>query len=392
MAQVGSPAGRGQPAAIAGARSAIEADAEATKIEFRTEDGRTTTNVLTDQRGIIVATVSNKGGIQLTGLKTNIQVDGTIVRQDDLTIAPGQSQDLRWIYAFTAPGNHIIALTVDPRNEITETNKNNNRTEKVITVTARVYDVSASHLDVNILGGQRQVIAVNQGQDVELVGTATNLGNAPMTRVKIALMVDGSNVREQTVAIEPGRTASVTRQYRFDAPGRHSIAFAVDTDNAFQETNKNNNRIERAYEVRPVALRTDIRLEPQMIKVSPYGLPYYGALYQELANAMELVKTLNRDLYQPNTDTYKNAVIHCLASLPKNYTAQDQQAAGCTATDAVDLCKLKLYNWCCTNEAYRRFLYANQQMEMSMNSLVPKLEAYRKAIKDIYFLFTPFKP
>jgi hypothetical protein len=230
VAQVGSPAGRaGQPVAGAGVRSAIEADAEATKIEFRFEDGRPIDNVLTDQRGWIVATVSNKGGIQLTGLKTQIQVDGTIVRQDDLTIGVGRSQDLTWSYAFTTPGNHIIALTVDPRNQINESNENNNRTEKVITVAARAYDVEATSIECNPTGGgRRNVNVIDKGGEADLVGTVTNKGNASITRVKIRLMVGGSTVREDTVAIEPGRTTRLTGRYKFDNAGPQIITFVVD--------------------------------------------------------------------------------------------------------------------------------------------------------------------
>lgn len=252
MAQVRSPATTGQ--STPGIRPAIESkDAEATKIEFRTEDGRTTNNVLTDQRGYIVATVSNKGGIQLTDLKTIIQVDGVIIRRDDLTIGPGRSQDLTQSYSFIAAGNHTIELTVDPINKLNETNENNNRIEKVITVTARTYDAEARRIEFLPIGngsggpwGARGYGCywINQGQEADFVGYVSNSGNSTMTRVKIALKVDGTTVREQTVTIEPGGITSLSGRYRFDTtPGRrYPIVFIVDTDNAFQETREDNNR------------------------------------------------------------------------------------------------------------------------------------------------------
>ncbi|TRZ77294.1 MAG: hypothetical protein D4R93_01845 [Deltaproteobacteria bacterium] len=390
VAQVGSPARSGQPVAGAGVRSAIEADAEATKIEFRTEDGRPIDNVLTDQRGYIVATVSNKGGIQLTGLKTQIEVDGTIVRQDDLTIGVGRSQDITMSYAFTTPGNHIIALTIDPRNQINESNENNNRTEKVITVAARAYDVEATSIECNPTGGSRRnVNVIDKGGEADLVGTVTNKGNASITRVKIRLMVGGSIVREDTVAIEPGRTTSLTGRYKFDNAGPQIIIFVVDPDNVIQETNKNNNRTQKTIEVqvKPLALITDIRLEPQKIRVIPVSpLPDYGALGMELIHATEAIIDAASG-YGYVTRTYINSIQFCLSN---NYTVQDQRAAGCTGTDTVDACMPKLYTWCCNTNMYRHgFEDRQRRAEEAAANLPAKLQAFINAIGRVKTLLTP---
>ena len=408
MAQMGGPAGRaGQPAAIAGARSAIEADAEATKIEFRTEDGRTTNNVLTDQRGWIVATVTNKGGIQLAGLKTQIEVDGTIVRQDDLTIGVGRSQDLTLSYAFTTPGSHIIALVVDPRNQVPESNKSNNRVERVINIAARAYDVEATSIECNPTAGGRNVNTIDKGGEADVVGTVTNRGNAPITRVKVRLIVGGSIIREDTVGIDPGMTASITGRYKFDISGAQMITLIADPDNTLQETNKNNNRIQKTIEVKeakPMALLSNIQLDPQKIRVIPTSTPpNLFALEREMRNIMssiDLIMQRIRQILPTHHDvmaTYINSVRS--SCLPKTYSVQDQQSAGCTQTDTVDACMQKLYTWCCnTNnyhtsfERYQREMEAataNANMSAKLQELNNASSQMDQAVRQINQLFTP---
>jgi subtilase family serine protease len=249
-AQVGQRAGT-PGVAGAGIRAAeqVAGDAEASRIEYLTEDGRVTTNVLTNQRGSIRATVSNKGSIILTNLMTRIEVDGVRVREDNLTLNVGGSQDLTWSYNFTTPGNHTIALLVNPNNQILETNKNNNRVEKVIVATTAVYDIRATKLEVIVAGDPLAPnVAMWVGYPFLVVGTVANNGNVSLTRVKIRLIIDGSTARDATVPLEPGRTAQISRDYTFNTTGVHSLIFIVDPDNEIPETNRQDNRIERSLD------------------------------------------------------------------------------------------------------------------------------------------------
>jgi subtilase family serine protease len=257
-AQVGQRAGT-QGVAGAGVRAAeqvqIARDAEASKIEYLTEDSRVTTNVLTNQRGSIRATVSNKGNIILTNLITRIEVDGVRVREDNLTLNVGASQDLTWSYNFTTPGNHTIALLVDPNNQILETNKNNNRVEKVIVATTAVYDIRATNLDV-VREGYARPMGPNDvayvGEAFQVVGNVVNNGNVSLIRVKIRLIItDGSIARDATVPLEPGRSAQLSRPFTCNAPGPQSLIFIVDPDNEITETNRQDNRIERLLDCKP---------------------------------------------------------------------------------------------------------------------------------------------
>ena len=249
-AQVGQRAGT-PGVAGAGIRAAeqLAGDAEASKIEYIIEDSRVTTNVLTNQRGSIRATVSNKGNIILTNLMTRIEVDGVRVREDNLTLNVGASVDLTWSHNFTTPGNHVIALLVDPNNQLVETNKNNNRVQKTIIATTAVYDIRATKLEVIVAGDSLAPnVAMWVGYPFLLVGTVVNNGNVSLTRVKIRLIIDGSTARDATVPLEPGRSAQISRDYTVTTPGVHSLIFIVDPDNEIPETNRQDNRIERSLD------------------------------------------------------------------------------------------------------------------------------------------------
>ena len=249
-AQVGQRAGTpGVAGAGIRATEQVAGDAEASKIEYLTEDSRVTTNVLTNQRGFIRATVSNKGNIILTNLMTRLEVDGVSVREYNLTLNVGGSQDLTLSYNFTTPGNHTIALLVNPNNQILETNKNNNRVEKTIVATAAVYDIRATNLEVKGSGESLAPnVAVYVGYPFLVVGTVVNNGNVSLTRVKIRLIIDGSTARDATVPLEPGRSAQISRDYTFNTPGVHTLIFIVDPDNEIPETNRQDNRIERSLD------------------------------------------------------------------------------------------------------------------------------------------------
>lgn len=255
-AQVGQRVGTpGVAGAGIKAAEQLAGDAEASKIEYVTEDSRVTTNVLTNQRGSIRATVSNKGSIILTNLMTRIEVDGMRVREDNLTLNVGASQDLTWSYNFTTPGNHTIALLVNPNNQILETNKNNNRVQKTIVATAAVYDIRATNLDV-VREGYARPMGPNDvayvGEAFQVVGNVVNNGNVSLIRVKIRLIItDGGIARDATVPLEPGRSAQLSRTFTCNAPGPQSLIFIVDPDNEIPETNRQDNRIQRLIDCKP---------------------------------------------------------------------------------------------------------------------------------------------
>jgi len=119
-------------------------------------------------------------------------------------------------------------LLVNPNNQILETNKNNNRVEKVIVATTAVYDIRATKLEVIVAGDPLAPnVAMWVGYPFLVVGTVANNGNVSLTRVKIRLIIDGSTARDATVPLEPGRTAQISRDYTFNTTGVHSLSLSL---------------------------------------------------------------------------------------------------------------------------------------------------------------------
>jgi subtilase family serine protease len=83
----------------------------------------------------VVGTVVNNGNVSLTRVKIRLIIDGSTVRDATVPLEPGRSAELSRGYTFNTLGVHSLIFIVDPDNEIPETNRQDNRIERLLDCT-----------------------------------------------------------------------------------------------------------------------------------------------------------------------------------------------------------------------------------------------------------------
>jgi subtilase family serine protease len=137
-------------------------------------------------------------------------------------------------------GTHVIEVTLDVENTIAEADEGNNVRRLVVDVPETLRpDLAPTTLRFN-------AAAVAPGNAVLFDSGVRNLGAVASEAFDIRWFVDGREVAAGSHAGLPAATTVLNGNSQFSwtvLPGRHSIAFEVDSSGRIEESNEGNNRV-----------------------------------------------------------------------------------------------------------------------------------------------------
>ncbi|MBL7773213.1 MAG: hypothetical protein JNM95_10140 [Chitinophagaceae bacterium] len=184
-------------------------------------------------------------GPGISGLQT---MGSTYIYNVSPTCFCPQVASIPTLHLISLPGTYQIHVTVDPDNDIIETNETNN--EIVYSITTQ--DLPDMHLNSTFINPSN--LNPTAGQSITTQVTYGNIGIGNVGDVmKLKLYID--NIAIDSVVNATGLPSNGTTTYTFNTPwsstqsGVHLIRTTIDADNTITEIDENNNMAVRAIVV-----------------------------------------------------------------------------------------------------------------------------------------------
>ena len=184
------------------------------------------------------------------------------VTQEVSDLGAGATQHVTFDFTYPVYGNFSTLATLDPRNQVTETNEANNQNIVPITVAPAPLDLTIT-LDVNpkpVVRGVAATATVN----------VTNNGDFPASKpFTVQWFPTGSGVPKSQVVqgLSPNETKTLTFTNTYPTATKaqpptpfHSLA-VVDSGNTIPETNENNNTATQDVTVVPQSTDVNVSLD-----------------------------------------------------------------------------------------------------------------------------------
>ncbi len=194
-------------------------------------------------------TVMNGGSVTVNDLLVVVQADGEeLARTFVDEVRPGglSVATLKWT---ATPGSRLLRVTLDPEDDVPETDDDNNVATMTISVTSP--DLSVTISDITMDPNYP-----TEGEDATVGLTVHNLAQQLAGPFDVELSVGGEVLRTFTVDAGLGGGANVTLTATWTAmPGRHEFTVAVDVLEEVAEVDRTNNGASRSFSVnrRPTA-------------------------------------------------------------------------------------------------------------------------------------------
>ncbi|MCA9064391.1 MAG: hypothetical protein KDA96_15075, partial [Planctomycetaceae bacterium] len=187
--------------------------------------------------------VSNSGEAAAASFVVEFRKDGVLFDTVTVaTLAAGESTIIAASTTFSVVGPHVVTVTIDPDQQVTELSELNNSASRTLQVLAtplpdlRIDGTEFSLSDSNPLAGETVTVTV----------PIRNAGLATADSVTAQLQIDGVVVGSASAvpdSIAAGQSATWTLQFTAPAgDGFHLLEIVVDHDNVIGESNENNNR------------------------------------------------------------------------------------------------------------------------------------------------------
>jgi subtilase family serine protease len=152
-----------------------------------------------------------------------------------------------------AIGNHTFKVVVDPINNNTEPDKDNNVRSITVTVLAPVGEV-----DMVVLAVSSNPLSPYVGDHVEITATIRNNGTAKAINVTVlfSYIINANNIGfddQVTASISPGETVTLNSTWTTGtlAPGNYVLNITIDPLNELHERNRSNNYRTMATSLQP---------------------------------------------------------------------------------------------------------------------------------------------
>jgi subtilase family serine protease len=219
-------------------------------------------NPSTTQGVTVSATVTNSGSTTAGNVVWQLKVDGALIAIGTIpSLAPNDSGSVSAanLGPYSA-GSHVAELVVDPQNAIAESNEANNSANQAFVVTG-LPDLVAGPVSVN-------PAAPTDQQPVSVSATITNSGTTAANDVTWLLYVDATVVASGTVpSLAAGGSVPVSAPNVPPAAlGLHLASLIIDTDNAINEEDEQNNSSAVPFTVGPT---TYAEIVASPVAVSP---------------------------------------------------------------------------------------------------------------------------
>jgi hypothetical protein len=153
-------------------------------------------------------------------------------------------------YFVLSPGNHTIALAVDPNDVLIEFDKTNNNWTQALSIAPASEDLALPNLVLDRLDAAPRDPAPNE--TVSITGLVENLGTKRSNDTTVALYLGTTKLGTVHVGpVSPDR--SVSFRFPWGAPplGPYELRAEVDPDNAVNETDETDNNYTLPFEIVP---------------------------------------------------------------------------------------------------------------------------------------------
>ncbi|PIQ68501.1 MAG: hypothetical protein COV91_03750, partial [Candidatus Taylorbacteria bacterium CG11_big_fil_rev_8_21_14_0_20_46_11] len=185
-------------------------------------------------------------------------------------LEPGQSDYITVRGIFTSYGSAGLDFKLDPNNAITETSETNNSIRKDITVLSSGDDLYAESITVspaNPEANQTCLITVKiKNNGVDTMNSTSDLG---ASRQEFANFVSQKNTYP-TINLDNPVTSGAYFYYIYEGyfkqAGNHLLSFALDVDEQVEETNEDNNLVEKSVSVQEKQT-ADLSVEEILINI-----------------------------------------------------------------------------------------------------------------------------
>ncbi|WP_086669424.1 CARDB domain-containing protein [Lentzea kentuckyensis] len=186
----------------------------------------------------LTATVRNGGTVASGATTLNVTLGGTAAGTAQVgELAPGATATVSVDAGRRAAGTYAAAATVDPANQIAETNEGNN----TFTSGSPLVVGQAPGPDLQITGITPNPSSPAAGQQVTFAVQVNNRGTSNAGASVTRVVVGGSTLTANTSAINAGQTVTVTVGSWTATNGGATATATADASGQVAETDENNN-------------------------------------------------------------------------------------------------------------------------------------------------------
>lgn len=186
--------------------------------------------------------ISNAGSTTASNVKMRIIHNSNIIDTVNIGTVPGNSSGtVNFTYGGLKHGANVMAIVLDPNNELPDINRNNNSIYKTFNATGRIDLVAAE-----VKAHQIQETA----QQTIFIFSVTNVGTAPAGNFQVAIYIDGEQAGTMNVdGLDSYHKYTSYFGVKFYHSGTHTVRMVVDPNNLITESNKTNNTASSSLEV-----------------------------------------------------------------------------------------------------------------------------------------------
>jgi len=165
----------------------------------------------------------------------NLSIDGVAFNSSEAgPLEPRESRTWNYLYNNGTAGYHTISVCADSRDEVYESNENNNCGNKTIYV-GRPVDLNITSLDYSPKNPF-------EGQPINITFTVNNLGDYIAENHVNNLSIDGVAFNSSEAGpLEPRESRTWNYLYNNGTAGYHTISVCADSRDEVYESNENNN-------------------------------------------------------------------------------------------------------------------------------------------------------
>ena len=201
---------------------------------------------------IISATIHNQGGMDVASVPVQcfdgLPAAGALIGSSAIAVARGSETSVNYTWNATPAWTHGIYVSVDPSNEINESNENNNLAYRQIYVRTRP-DLAFGPDGILL----SPVDGIKQNDTVSVSVVLSNTGESGSGYFAVGYM-DGSFLIGEKVVSVPGKSnVTVNVSWTPASPGYRNLSAEIDVYSSVAESSEANNRISRLVYVSPTS-------------------------------------------------------------------------------------------------------------------------------------------
>jgi subtilase family serine protease len=215
----------------------------ATQVNISVAPDLTVLDISFDQ-GTVKVKIANLGPVSAQNFKLRLveEKTGKIIDEERLVLTLAPSEERTYEFSWSpGPGSWKLVATVDPYNDVAESNETNNTMSKEVNLI----------LDLAVTSISPTPSPATLGQTITVSVKVENTGNMNVGAFDVSLLANGTEVNRTTVSgLAAGANTTLTFSWTPTAVGTYTLTAKVDPDNKIAESNEENNMASTTVEVR----------------------------------------------------------------------------------------------------------------------------------------------